>query len=137
MKDKITVSTSINADIKKVWQYYTSPEHITKWNFADPSWYCPSAENDLKVGGKYRSRMEARDGSMGFDFEGTYDDIVPDQKIKYSLQDGRVVEVIMEPVGSQTNITVNFDAETENPMEAQQKGWQAILDNFKNYVELN
>jgi len=137
MKDKITVSTSINADIKKVWQYYTSPEHITKWNFADPSWYCPSAENDLKVGGKYRSRMEARDGSMGFDFEGTYDDIVPDQKIKYSLQDGRVVEVIMEPVGSQTNITVNFDAETENPVEAQQKGWQAILDNFKNYVELN
>lgn len=137
MENKITVSTSVKADIKKVWQYYTSPEHITKWNFADPSWYCPTAENDLRVGGTYKSRMEARDGSMGFDFEGTYDAIVPDQSIKYSLQDGRVVEVLMETVGSQTKVTVNFDAETENPAEMQQKGWQAILDNFKNYVELN
>ena len=137
MKNKITVSSSINADIKKVWQYYTSPEHIKKWNFADPSWYCPTAENDLRVGGKYKSRMEARDGSMGFDFEATYDDIIPDQSIKYSLQDGRVVEVLMEASGNQTKITVNFDAETENPAEVQQKGWQAILENFKNYVELN
>lgn len=132
---KITVAATIAADIKKVWDYYTKPEHITQWNFADESWHCPAAENDLKVGGKMKSRMEAKDGSFGFDFEATYDEVIEHKKITYTIADGRQATTVFEDLGGQTRVTIAFDAESENPADMQQAGWQAILDNFKNYVE--
>ncbi|NCD68661.1 SRPBCC family protein [Mucilaginibacter agri] len=135
MSNKITVNATINADIKKVWDYYTQPEHITKWNFADPSWQCPSASNDMQVGGKYTARMEAKDGSFGFDFEATYDAITPGQSFTYAMPDGRQVDVVFEKDGDKTNIDVTFDAEDQNPLEMQKGGWQAILNNFKEYTE--
>jgi uncharacterized protein YndB with AHSA1/START domain len=137
MSNKITINANINADATKAWDYYTKPEHITKWNFADPSWHCPTAENDMKVGGKYKARMEAKDGSFGFDFEATYNNIVPGKSFVYTMPDNRQVSVDFVPAGSNTNITVVFDAETENPVEMQKAGWQSILDNFKRYVEAN
>ncbi len=134
---KITVETLISADVKKVWEYYTNPEHITKWNFASNDWHCPSAENDLRVGGKFKSRMEAKDGSFGFDFEGTYDEVVDHKKIAYTMPDSRQVITNFESLGNKTKVTTTFDAENLNPVEMQREGWQAILDNFKNYVESN
>lgn len=133
---KVTVQATINADKRKVWNYYNTPEHITKWNFADPSWQCPNAENDMKVGGKYRARMEAKDGSFGFDFEAIYSDIVDGEQFTYGL-DGRTVNVIFKTLANQTEVVVSFDAENENPIEMQKAGWQAILNNFKNYTETN
>jgi len=137
MSNKITVSSTIHADTKKAWDHYTKPEHITKWNFADPSWHCPSASNDLRVGGKYSARMEAKDGSFGFDFEATYDEIIPGEKFTYTMPNGRQAAVSFKPRGAQTEVVVTFDAEDENPVEMQKSGWQAILDNFKNYTEAN
>jgi uncharacterized protein YndB with AHSA1/START domain len=134
---KITVQATVAADVKKVWDYYNNPEHITKWNFASDDWQCPSAENDLRVGGKYRSRMEAKDGSWGFDFEAIYDEVVDGEQFTYTLPDGRQVSVDFKDLGDQTAVTVTFDAETENPADMQQNGWQAILDNFKKYTEAN
>jgi len=134
---KITVQANVAADVKKVWDYYNNPEHITKWNFASDDWQCPSAENDLRVGGKYRSRMEAKDGSWGFDFEAIYDEVVDGEQFTYTLPDGRQVSVDFKDLGDQTAVTVTFDAETENPADMQQNGWQAILDNFKKYTEAN
>ncbi len=136
MNNKITVVANINADAKKVWDYYTTPQHITKWNFADPSWHCPYATNDMKVGGKYLARMEAKDGSFGFDFEAIYDEIKMGNSFTYSLGD-RTVNVELKPLHNQTEIRVVFDPENENPMEMQQGGWQAILNNFKSYTEAN
>ena len=136
MSNKITVTATINADVKKVWNYYTNPEHITKWNFADPSWHCPSASNDMRVGGKYSARMEAKDGSFGFEFEAIYDELIPGEKFTYSMLD-RQVNVVFKSKDSQTEVDVTFDPETENPIEMQRGGWQAILDNFKKYVETN
>lgn len=137
MSNKITVTATVNADAKKTWNYYNSPEHITKWNFADPSWQCPSASNDLKVGGKYKARMEAKDGSFGFDFEATYNEIIDGKEFTYTMPDGREVNVIFGENGNRTDIDVTFDAESENPIEMQKAGWQAILDNFKKYTEAN
>ena len=134
MSNQITVTASVNADAKKVWDYYTKPEHITKWNFADPSWHCPSASNDMRVGGKYIARMEAKDGSFGFDFEVIYTNIVYGEQFTYEFG-GRGATVIFDSVDGKTNITVNFDPENENPIEMQQAGWQAILNNFKSYTE--
>ena len=134
---KVTVQATINADRKKVWDYYTNPEHITQWNFADPSWHCPNAENDMRVGGKYRARMEAKDGSFGFDFEGTYSEVKPQSKIAYAIADGRQVSIQFADLGSKTKMTIAFDAENENPVEMQKGGWQAILDNFRKYTEAN
>jgi len=136
MGNKITVTATINAGVKKVWDYYTNPEHITKWNFADPSWHCPSASNDMQVGGKYSARMEAKDGSFGFDFEAIYDEIINGEKFTYSMAD-REVTVIFKEDGSKTDVTVTFDAEDQNPLEMQKNGWQAILNNFKQYTETN
>ena len=133
---KVTVQAIINSDIKKVWDYYNNPEHITQWNFADPSWQCPNAENDMKVGGKYRARMEAKDGSFGFDFEATYSDIMYEEQFTYGLGE-RTVNVKFNPISNQTDVIVTFDAENENPIEMQRSGWQAILNNFKNYTETN
>lgn len=134
---KITVSAEIIADIKKVWDYYSKPEHITKWNYASDDWHCPKAENDLRVGGKMNSRMEAKDGSFGFDFEAIYDEVVNHKKIIYTMLDGRMAAADFESSGSKTKVTIVFDAETENSIDLQRNGWQAILDNFKKYVETN
>jgi uncharacterized protein YndB with AHSA1/START domain len=135
MSNNITVTSTVNANSKKTWDYYTNPEHVTKWNFADPSWVCPSASNDLRVGGKTSSRMEARDGSFGFDFEGTYIQVIDGQKLVYKLDDGREVAVSFTTMENGTNVTVIFEAEKETPVEMQRGGWQAILDNFKRYIE--
>jgi uncharacterized protein YndB with AHSA1/START domain len=135
MATKITVSATVNAPIEKVWDSWTNPEHITKWNFADPSWHCPRAENDLRVGGKYNARMEAKDGSFGFDFGAIYDRVVDQKELTYTMEDGRQATTIFESNGNKTNVTTTFDAENENPIEMQQGGWQMILNNFKSYTE--
>lgn len=134
---KITIHATISAGIQKVWNYYTQPEHITKWNFASPDWHCPSASNDMRIGGKYTARMEAKDGSFGFEFEATYSEITENQKFVYVMPDGREVSVSINEDNHLTNITVCFDTETENPVDLQREGWQAILNNFKNYAENN
>ncbi|MDH7604513.1 MAG: SRPBCC family protein [Melioribacter sp.] len=133
-REKIKVKTTISADRQKVWDYYTKPEHITKWNFADPSWHCPSASNDMRVGGKYSARMEAKDGSFGFDFEAVYTEINEGQNFTYEFG-GRLATIDFKEANGQTEVTVTFDPETENPIEMQQQGWQAILNNFKKYTE--
>lgn len=136
MIKKITVTAAIDADTAKVWEYYTNPKHITGWNFADPSWHCPSAENDMQISGTYKARMEARDGSFGFDFEAIYSEIIPGKEFTYSFG-GRTVNVKLESAANQTVISVTFDPENENPLEMQQAGWQSILNNFKTYTENN
>jgi uncharacterized protein YndB with AHSA1/START domain len=136
MLEKIIIKAIISADKQKVWDYYTQPGHITKWNFADPSWHCPSASNDLKIGGRYVARMEAKDGSFGFDFEAVYSEISMENNFTYGL-DKRNVIVEFKEFNKQTQITVSFDPENENPIELQRNGWQAILNNFKNYTETN
>ena len=136
MTEKITVTATINADIDKVWDYYTNPVHITRWNFADPSWHCPEAENDLRVGGKYKARMEAKDGSFGFDFEAVYSEIIEKKEFTYEFG-GRTARVTFQSQGHQTMVTVTFDPEKVNPVELQQNGWQSILNNFKQYTESN
>lgn len=136
-KTSVTVETTIKAPVEKVWQLWSAPEHITKWNSASEDWHTPRAENDLRTGGKFSSRMEARDGSMGFDFEGVYDEVKPNESIAYSMADGRKVKVTFSGNGNETKVTETFDAEDTNPVEMQRGGWQAILDNFKKYVEAN
>lgn len=132
---KITIQATISADKKKVWDYYVNPTHIVNWNFASEDWCCPSAENDLKVGGKYKARMEAKDKSFGFDFEATYDEIVEGEKFTYTMPDKREVNVTFADVDGKTQLMIIFDAEKENSAEMQKAGWQSILNNFKSYVE--
>ncbi len=128
----ITIENTINADTKKIgWEYWNQPEHIANWNFASEDWHCPKASNDLCVGGKISSRMETKEGSFGFDFEGTYDEILPQKKIIYTITDGRAVNTTFEDFGEKTKVSTTFDAENQNPVEMQRSGWQAILDNFK------
>lgn len=134
---KITIQAVISANRQKVWDYYTQPEHITKWNFAIESWHCPSASNDMKVGGKYLARMEAKDGTFSFDFEAIYTEIIIGEKFTFTMVDNRVVQVYFKEIGNKTEVTITFDAENENPVDMQQQGWQSILDNFKKYTELN
>ncbi len=133
---QITIRATIEKPVAQVWESYTSPEHITQWNFASDDWKCPEARNDLRVGGKYFARMEAKDGSYGFDFEATYTEVVMGQRFAYVLDDGREVTVSFESVSDQkTKVTIVFDAEEENSIEMQREGWQAILDTFKHYTE--
>ncbi|WP_422356720.1 SRPBCC family protein [Roseivirga pacifica] len=132
---KITIEATVNADMQTAWNCYTNPEHITKWNFADDSWHCPSAENDLRVGGQMKSRMEAKDGSFGFDFEAIYDEVKENEKIVYHLEDGRSVDITFEETGGSILIKIVFDAENENPVDMQKAGWQAILDNYKKHAQ--
>lgn len=134
---KITIEAIIAADKNKVWDYYTNPKHIVNWNFASDDWHCPSAENDMRAGGKYASRMEARDGSWGFDFEAIYDEVVDNDRLVYTIADGRKVAIAFEPAGDKTKVVTTFEAENQNPVEMQKGGWQAILDNFKKYTENN
>ncbi len=132
---KITVRATINATPEKVWEFWTKPEHITQWNSASDEWHTPVAENDLRAGGQFKSRMEAKDGSMGFDFGGIYDEVVPHQLITYTIGDGRKVRITFANNGMETEVEETFDAENQNPTEMQQAGWQAILNNFKKYAE--
>jgi uncharacterized protein YndB with AHSA1/START domain len=132
---KIAVETSINAPIEKVWQHWNEPEQVKQWNNASPDWHTPKAENDLTVGGKFSYRMEAKDGSFGFDFEGIYDNVHEHKLVSYTMADGRKVETTFTAEGGHTRVETIFDAETENSIEMQKGGWQAILDNFKKHVE--
>ncbi|XWN37219.1 MAG: SRPBCC family protein [Balneola sp.] len=133
----ITIDSTINVNSEKVWNYWTEPDHITKWNFASDDWCCPSAENDMTIGGTYKARMEAKDGSFGFDFEAVYDEIIEHKKIVYTIADGRKVTTTFEKIDGLTKVTTTFEAESENPIEMQRDGWQAILNNFKRYSEKN
>jgi uncharacterized protein YndB with AHSA1/START domain len=134
-KTEITVETTVNAPIEKIWESFTKPEHITKWNFAADSWQCPNAENDLQKGGNFSYRMEAKDGSFGFDFGGTYDEVEENKRIAYTIADGRKVEVKFIPEGNKTRVIETFEAENQNDIEMQRGGWQAILDNFRKHTE--
>lgn len=131
----ITVKTLVNAPIEKVWDSFTNPAHITGWYFASDDWHAPYAENDLQTGGKFKTRMEAKDGSFGFDLEGVYSLVEPFKSFRYALPDGRKVIVTFESQGNTTAVTEEFDPESQNPHEMQQQGWQAILNNFKRYTE--
>ena len=133
----IKVEATVNAPIQKVWAFWTSPEHIVNWNNASEDWHTPKAENDLHVGGKFVFTMAARDGSVSFDFNGTYDEVVEHQAIEYTIEDGRKVKIAFKSVGDRTEIIETFEAENQNSPELQQAGWQAILDNFKKYTEEN
>lgn len=134
-KTEITVETTIQAPVEKVWKLWTEPNHITQWNNASDEWHTPRAENDLRVDGRFTSRMEAKDGSMGFDFAGTYTHVQEHERIEYTLEDGRKVQIAFVSKGNETHVTETFEAEHTHPVEMQRAGWQAILDNFKNYVE--
>ena len=133
----ITITANVQAPIEKVWEYWTKPEHITKWNNASPDWHTPHASNDLKVGGAFMSRMESVDGSQGFDFGGIYTEVMPNERIAYTIGDGRTVEVQFVQEGDTTTVIETFEPETQNPEDMQRAGWQSILDNFKKYVESN
>jgi uncharacterized protein YndB with AHSA1/START domain len=137
MKDKqtITIKATVNAPIETIWRYWTEPEHIKKWNNASEDWHTTVAENDLRVGGKFLSRMEAKDGSFGFDFSGIYDEVKLYEVITYTLEDGRKVRIDFVSSENKTEVTETFEAESTNSIEMQQMGWQAILDNFKSYTE--
>jgi uncharacterized protein YndB with AHSA1/START domain len=131
----ITVQTIVNAPIATVWESWNNPEHITKWAFASQDWHTPWAKNDLRTGGSFSSRMEAKDGSMGFEFGGIYDAVIINEHIAYTMEDGRKVKISFTAEGNSTKVVESFDAESENSIELQQAGWQAILDNFKSYTE--
>jgi uncharacterized protein YndB with AHSA1/START domain len=134
-KTRVTVQALVKAPVEKVWKYWTMPEHITKWNYASDDWHTPRAESDLRTGGKFSARMEAKDGSMGFDFGGVYDNVETHKLIEYTLGDDRKVVVNFERRGDETNVVETFDAENENPVDMQRDGWQAIMNNFKKYAE--
>ncbi len=135
MATPITIQATINAPLEKVWEMYTEPEYVTQWNHASDDWHSPHAENDLRPGGKFTYRMEAKDGSFGFDFSGIYDQVEEHKLITYSMEDGRKVSTQFKGDGATSEVIVTFDAETENPEEMQRQGWQAILNNFKKLVE--
>ena len=136
-KTVITVESTVDAPVEKVWDYWNKPEHITQWSFASEDWHTPTAQNDLRTGGAFSSRMEAKDGSMGFDFGGIYDEVVPNKYIEYTLGDGRKVKINFTAQGNQTKVVEAFEAESANSLELQKGGWQAIMDNFKKYTESN
>jgi uncharacterized protein YndB with AHSA1/START domain len=134
-KETISIQTVIKAPLVKVWEFYTKPEHIRMWNNASKDWHTPKAENDLRVGGKFLSRMEAKDGSAGFDFTGIYDEVKENELISYTMDDGRSVTIRFEGILEGVKIIITFEAERDNSIEMQKKGWQAILNNFKKYIE--
>lgn len=136
-KKTITIEATVNAPVEKVWEYWTNPQHITQWNNASEDWHTPSATNDLKAGGKFTSRMEAKDGSFGFDFWGIYDTVNVYEFITYTLGDNRKVSIRFTTEGESTKVEESFEAENENSIDMQQFGWQAILNNFKKYTEAN
>ena len=131
----ITVQTDINSGMEKVWECWTKPEHITQWNFASEEWHCPSAFNDLRPGGNFNWRMEAKDMSAGFFFTGTYTKVVEHHSIEFNMSDGRKVEIKFTGSDGKIRVTESFEAEGTNADEQQKVGWQAILNNFRDYVE--
>ncbi|RYY20551.1 MAG: polyketide cyclase [Chitinophagaceae bacterium] len=131
----ITIRTTVNVPVEKAWESWSKPEHIIKWNSASDDWHTPKAENDLRTGGKFSSRMEAKDGSWGFDFGGVYDNVEEFKVIEYTMGDGRKVKVSFSGQGNSTDIIETFDPESENSIEMQRSGWQSILDNYKKYTE--
>ncbi len=134
----IRTETTIKVPIEKVWRYWSEPAHITKWTFASDDWECPHAENDLREGGKFLTRMSAKDGSASFDVVGTYTAVIPHEKIEYIMADGRAVSVVFEQADTgSVKVIQGFEPEQENNEEMQRSGWQAILNNFKIYAENN
>jgi uncharacterized protein YndB with AHSA1/START domain len=133
--ESITIETTIAADIQTVWQHWTQPEHITNWNFASDDWHCPVAENELRAGGRFSYTMATKDDTMRFDFGGIYDSVIDQQQIAYTLADGRHVTITFTDLGDMTSVTEIFEPETMNPVDMQRDGWQAILNNFKQYVQ--
>lgn len=136
-KTAITVKTLIKAPVAKVWEHWVDPKHIVQWNNASDDWHAPYADNDLRVGGKFRTTMAAKDGSMSFEFEGTYDTVENHQRIAYTIADGRKVDIVFSGNANETQVVETFDAEGTHPVDMQRAGWQAILDNFKKYTEAN
>ncbi len=136
-KTTITIEAIVNAPIEKVWELWTGTQHIIKWNNASPDWHTPKAEHELKPGGKFVYRMEAKDGSFGFDFGGTFDVVNLNEYLESTLGDGRKVKITFKDVNGKTQIVETFEAEDQNPIEMQKGGWQAILNNFKTYAEKN
>jgi uncharacterized protein YndB with AHSA1/START domain len=136
-KKAITIRTTVNAPIEKVWRCWSEPKHITQWAFASDDWHAPKAENDLRVDGTFSTTMAAKDGSFSFDFGGVYTKVEKHKAIEYTIADGRKVKISFIAEGDQTNVVETFDPENENPEEMQRGGWQAILDNFKKYTESN
>lgn len=134
-KQTISVKAEIAVPIEKVWKCLTTPDDIVHWNNASDDWHTPHAVNDLRVGGTFSYRMEARDGSLGFDFGGIYDQVILHKKIEYTLGDGRKVKIALSSRGGLTEVIETFEAENVHPMEIQRSGWQAILDHFKDYTE--
>jgi uncharacterized protein YndB with AHSA1/START domain len=134
-KMKITIESSVNAPLNKVWHAWNNPADIKQWNSASDDWHTTHSEVDLREGGKFVSRMEAKDGSAGFDFGGEYTRVVPNQLIEYRMDDGREVKTEFSEVSNGVRVKTVFDAETQNSPELQQQGWQAILDNFRRHVE--
>jgi uncharacterized protein YndB with AHSA1/START domain len=132
---RVTVEATVHTPVERVWKYWTEPEHITKWSSPSEDWHTPFAENDLRAGGKFLSRMEAKDGSFGFDFSGVYDEVRINESISYTLDDGRKVSITFISQENETKIIQTFEPENTNPIEFQKGGWQAILDNFKKYSE--
>lgn len=135
MSTRITISALVNKPVADVWNTWTDPTHIMQWNAASDDWHCPKATNDLRTGGKFSSIMAARDGSFSFDFEGVYDDVQPHERIAYTMADGRTCEILFTAENGGTRVVEAFDAESQNPVEMQRGGWQAILDRFKAYAE--
>ena len=131
----ITVQALVNATIEKVWEMWTNPKHIVKWNNASDDWHTPKAENDLRKGGKFTYTMAERNGSAKFNFEGVYTNIEENKIIEYAMADGRKVKIDFTPMENETNVVETFDPENENSSELQKAGWQSILDNFKKYTE--
>ena len=135
MAQRIRIEAVVGKPRHQIWTLFNQPEHIVKWNFASDDWHCPRAENELSVGGRICHRMEAKDGSFGFDFEGVYDAVEVYLRLAYTMPDGRQVETSFADAGAGTRVTTAFDSDGENPADTQRAGWQAILDNFKRYAE--
>jgi uncharacterized protein YndB with AHSA1/START domain len=131
----LTAEAIINAPIETVWEAWISPEHIKKWNFASDDWHCPHVSVDFRVGGEFTSRMEAKDGSIGFDLKARYSAIEPMQTIKYIMEDQRSINIYFSTTNQGVRVIQDFEAEKENEPQLQQQGWQAILESFKRYVE--
>lgn len=131
---RIYVATTVPVSPERAWELFTDPDHVTQWNFANDDWHCPSASIDLRVGGTHKARMEAKDGSFGFDFEGTYEEVEAPHALTLVLGD-RKARTTFEPVPGGTRVETNFDAESQNPVEMQRAGWQAILDNYRKHAE--
>ena len=135
--EKITISVIVNASLRRAWEAFTSPYSIVQWNFASDDWCCPKATDDLRADGSFNYRMESSDGKVGFDFCGTYTKVIPEKRIEYILGDDRKVSIEFRAIGKQTEVVETFDAETENSLDLQRTGWQAILTNFKKLAESN